>query len=46
MGCFYRRGEHGVLLQFLSGTKNTIKRDYVPEADLSDAQTVLRQLPG
>ena len=25
---------------------NTIKRDYVPGADLSDAETVLRQLPG
>ena len=25
---------------------NTIKRDYVQGADLSDAQTVLRQLPG
>ena len=25
---------------------NTIKRDYVQGADLSDARTVLRQLPG
>ena len=25
---------------------NTIKRDYVDGADLSDAQTVIQQLPG
>jgi transposase InsO family protein len=25
---------------------NTIKRDYVPGADLSDAETVIRQVPG
>jgi transposase InsO family protein len=25
---------------------NRIKRDYVPGADLSDAETVIRQLPG